>query len=334
MLCQAPTIEEGEMLQSYMTRWFRRSGYVKRTTFMKAATGTDCSLVTNAAYGKFDIRTRFFDIASKEQVLTNHTTYPYFCSHIEKKWHLTGSRENEGVIQRSKSIRTMLSWSGPLRFCPDCADEQITKSGIAIWLRTHNLPFVEGCSKHGVLLQHETDLSAHAHLDSGSGFGCLCLPSSTHESKVAADSVQIEFAQRSEEIMRIGQMEFLAGSEFKRFWATYLQTLAPSTTKSKLLAVAPNILFSAVQGTNDVPQLVKRHFDISYLCEQVQIFLGTSKAVTDPLFTLVFSRIYFPGMSVGDFLLHCRYVADDVYRPPLIQIQSSGTLAVATSDYK
>jgi TniQ len=146
------------MLHSYITRWFRRSGYSNRTAFMKAAIGTDCSLLTNAAYRKFDIKTTFFDIASKDEVLLYHTTYPYFCAQLDRQWQLKGASDNTGMVQKSKSIRTMLSWSGPLKFCPLCAKTQILVHGVPIWLRAHNLPFVEACSRHGIKLQDENDL--------------------------------------------------------------------------------------------------------------------------------------------------------------------------------
>ena len=53
-----------------------------------------------------------------------------------------------------------------IKFCPDCAREDILNCGVAYWHVSHQLPGIESCANHGVWLHHKA-LQDRSRLDIG-----------------------------------------------------------------------------------------------------------------------------------------------------------------------
>lgn len=78
------------------------------------------------------------------------------------------------------------------RYCPRCIQDDLTTQGECYWHRTHNLPFVDACHKHGSPL-HEVARSLNGFAVSGlpddySGVPVKCVNSPVH-SWLAAQSI-------------------------------------------------------------------------------------------------------------------------------------------------
>jgi len=85
----------------------------------------------------------------------------------------------------------------PLRSCPDCLDDSMTRHGAYYWQRKHQLPGVNYCVIHGTLLQH-VPLQSRTHRQR------LLLPTTViarASPPVKTDAWQLRFAQLSQELV-------------------------------------------------------------------------------------------------------------------------------------
>jgi hypothetical protein len=86
-----------------------------------------------------------------------------------------------------------------LRWCPACADEHDRDVGIGFYLRGHNLPHVEACHVHGVILQ-----TTGKRISSDGGSEPFVLPDGPRAAAVPASQLQAVFARVSASILQAG----------------------------------------------------------------------------------------------------------------------------------
>lgn len=90
--------------------------------------------------------------------LFDHTFIPYY-QHFLRGSVIKAIKEDlasdSGVAirQRPGQMNTLITENLFLKYCPACAAEQIKNDHRTTWLRSHNLPGVDVCHKHGLLLR-------------------------------------------------------------------------------------------------------------------------------------------------------------------------------------
>lgn len=99
-----------------------------------------------------------------EDVLWNHTTYPYASAFVSEADFAKAIDEALGVTSGTRTIfgvmRNAKVGVSRRRVCKQCLDEDIAFYGESYWHRSHNLPGAFYCVKHQCLLC-ETSLPAH-----------------------------------------------------------------------------------------------------------------------------------------------------------------------------
>jgi hypothetical protein len=115
---------------------------------------------------------------SAEELLWNHTAFPYATALIEGPVFENALKNALGTSleQRGLGAVTQNASDGQThrRYCQRCALDELRHFGESFWHRSHNLPGVWACLRHGVHL-HESDISI-----AWQGSFSLTLP---HESK-------------------------------------------------------------------------------------------------------------------------------------------------------
>lgn len=90
--------------------------------------------------------------------LFEHTFIPYYQhfvrgSVIKSIKEGLASDSGAAIRQRPGQLNTLITENVFLKFCPACAAEQKQKYHRTTWLRSHNLPGVDVCHKHGLSLR-------------------------------------------------------------------------------------------------------------------------------------------------------------------------------------
>ncbi len=91
---------------------------------------------------------------SAEQLLWGHTVFPYvtaFMAQTEVERLKAKALEDSTTECSSLSSLVQSSTLGlnALRFCPRCCAREVEEAGESYWHRSHNLPAVHVCSRHG-----------------------------------------------------------------------------------------------------------------------------------------------------------------------------------------
>jgi hypothetical protein len=101
-------------------------------------------------------------------VLLTLTLFPYFNAFLTDRQSIAlknGMMNNDGrgVKGTIGLLAGRLGAAAPLRFCVDCAKDDVHLHGTPTWHRAHQLPEIAVCHIHGTLLD-EVDGPAHGHL--------------------------------------------------------------------------------------------------------------------------------------------------------------------------
>jgi hypothetical protein len=102
---------------------------------------------------------RFVSANNEEELLTNHSTWPYF--NAFKDVTVSGVLEigKKGLCAQNAMGLTgtqPISDTRMAKYCPHCAAEQSKKYGRTTWLRSHHLPGVSHCYRHGNALSESS----------------------------------------------------------------------------------------------------------------------------------------------------------------------------------
>ncbi len=140
---------------------------------------------------------------TESQLIHNHTLYPFyscFLNEIEKSKIFHSMLSNSGInihtrvginSSRLKRIRNP-------KYCPLCIAEDIQRFGELFWHRAHQIPGIDVCHIHNVLLEtHQPDLNQIGH-----GY-YLYPPDELIKEKVRMNTVDILFylSRRSHDIL-------------------------------------------------------------------------------------------------------------------------------------
>ncbi len=210
VLTFSPPILEDELIYSYMARWHVLSGYRNRREFMIQAVGRERRLLPNEVFvGGLGIESGLGTIASADDILLKHTLYPYY------RWQFPNALcdELEAGVHR---IRRWWRYHGfdygsltveNLRFCPECQREQLAKLGFAFWSRSHNLPHVEACTRHELVLQSIHEISGCVRKHTGLGTESFVLPRPGAIAERRATSEQLAFSAETISLLHLDPLE-------------------------------------------------------------------------------------------------------------------------------
>lgn len=92
-----------------------------------------------------------------EKVLYEHTFFPYYTVFLSEErnrnmLNLARSCEKKEDMIRLGAVIRQNETAKQLRFCPKCALEDFRRNGFTFWRRSHQLPGVWICTKHGCSL--------------------------------------------------------------------------------------------------------------------------------------------------------------------------------------
>jgi hypothetical protein len=94
-----------------------------------------------------------------DQFIDQHTLFPYYTRFVPQDRLLQARRDMHGSGGKAVHMRLGVMASrvrAPqwLQFCPACAAEDRQEQGERYWHRTHQLPGIEVCHKHGIPLEN------------------------------------------------------------------------------------------------------------------------------------------------------------------------------------
>ena len=185
--------------------------------------------------------------ASLDELLEAATLFPY---HRPFLTEATCSRVRQNLLHGDgRGLKTLMGRVAnrfgahpALRSCPACLTESWSRSGSMYWMRRHQLPGVNCCAIHGILLQG-MPLQARAHRQR------LLLPSATRGAQhaIQADARQLRLAELSQDLVEAA-----------------LPPLAPLQRAAAYREAALALGYSFRRGSVDFPALadaLRVHFD-------------------------------------------------------------------------
>lgn len=139
--------------------------------------------------------------ATLERLLEDGTLLPYHRPFLtEATYSLVRQRllngDGKGLKTLMGRVANRFGAHPALRSCPNCLADSWNRHGSMYWLRQHQLPGVNCCTTHGVVLQ-TVPLQARAHRQQ------LILPTRMPATQpaVRADAQQLRFAQMSQDMV-------------------------------------------------------------------------------------------------------------------------------------
>nr|WP_300850421.1 TnsD family Tn7-like transposition protein [uncultured Acetatifactor sp.] len=157
-----PTPYPDECLYSIFCRYYVRSGISSPTVATKRFFGCDKSLLTSTVYFPRKLERLDYwvnpdsDITGRK-LICEHTAYPYHSiSYVDDIYRRMEEVIRDGIPQDGIEdlIRRMIGkckytfTEQYLRYCPECAREDIEKYGETYWHRLPQMPGVKFCPKH------------------------------------------------------------------------------------------------------------------------------------------------------------------------------------------
>lgn len=110
-----------------------------------------CRRLAKAAYPSVRVAERHF--------VRNHTLLPYFTAFMRQDRRIASLAEFSAAAPSvSRSLYGVFRHTTCLRFCAECAREQLRRKGFSYWARTAQLPGLSHCPWHGSPLM-QTDIS-------------------------------------------------------------------------------------------------------------------------------------------------------------------------------
>lgn len=154
MLDFAPNLIDDELLVSYAARWRFLSG-LRQKTFCDALAGRQIAFHALNAARFVTIESTIGIVADKNWVEENMTLYPFarpFLGEVINARHFTAGKELKSLGTEVEELRRRPWGTLCLKHCPECARENRHNDSVAAWRRSHNIPGVTACLKHGLRL--------------------------------------------------------------------------------------------------------------------------------------------------------------------------------------
>ena len=161
-----PTPSPNELIFSLCARLTHLTGEPRVTELVLKLFGGKTRTPLNplpSSLGKFYVNVGSTIWASFEEMIEHHTIMP-LCrafEHPVRTKAVFAAMRGSSVAKSGVHIGTVTSASvkphegrksGSLRLCPACRDEEIATHGFARWWRSHQVPWVNTCWRHEVLL--------------------------------------------------------------------------------------------------------------------------------------------------------------------------------------
>lgn len=153
-----PPPEPDELGYSLLCRHADRWGHAEDYGLWQSWTGPEsghrqlvevvagCRRLARVAYPALKDAERHF--------VRNHTLLPYFTAFMSRERRTASFQEIRGESPSvSRSLHGTVRQSTGLRFCADCATEQLRRHGFSYWTRTAQLPALSCCPRHGTSLK-------------------------------------------------------------------------------------------------------------------------------------------------------------------------------------
>lgn len=171
MLSSFPEPYPDELLNSVLARYHIRHGNIGakvtlRDVFDNAgltpAHDLPCSI--NRLVSNLPLYNRH----TAEDLINNNTMFPYYTAFLpeERASHIKASMLSDfggDILTRGGIVASRIKVPQFLRFCPLCNQEDLKEYGENYWHRLFQLPGIQLCSKHGVLLENSTVLTHNKH---------------------------------------------------------------------------------------------------------------------------------------------------------------------------
>lgn len=164
MIAYFPSPYPDELLYSQLARYYTKSGYLAYTyaaqdLFAEKTVKPDIEFINKLRPDALMVVT---NIKSLEEIVLNHTMFPYYGRFI-------------GLERRQKAFRSLISMDGKhrnllpipvnknrhLRYCPLCAANDRDTYGETYWHRIHQLPGINICPVHHCYL-HNTHIAINS----------------------------------------------------------------------------------------------------------------------------------------------------------------------------
>ncbi len=171
MLNSFPEPYPDELLYSVLARYHIRHGNIGakvtlREVFDNAgltpAYDLPCSI--NSLVGNLPL----FNKHTAEDLINNNTMFPYYTAFLpeERAGQIKTSMISDfggDILTRCGIVASRIKVPQFLRFCPLCNQEDLKEYGENYWHRLFQLPGIQLCIKHGVLLENSTVLTHNKH---------------------------------------------------------------------------------------------------------------------------------------------------------------------------
>ncbi len=165
-----PNAISGQMLLQYFLPLLCRSGISSPKTATEKFFGCDGSLLASTVYFPRKLERLDYWVSpdsgiTGKKLICDHTAYSYHSiSHIKDVYQQMENVIRDGIPERgiASLVHKMISkskyvFAGQyLRYCPECAKEDIRKYGEAYWHRLPQLPGVRFCPKHGCHIKNSS----------------------------------------------------------------------------------------------------------------------------------------------------------------------------------
>lgn len=155
MIVYLPTPYEDELLYSYISRCFYKSGFISyrhfnQLIYEKPEIRPDIEFINK--FSK-DFHKKICEIKNIENIIMDMTMFPYYARYlpqIQKNKAFVALKEMNGNFNDLLSKPRYRNQV--LKYCPLCTKEDKEKLGETYWHRVHQIPGMEVCPYHGCYL--------------------------------------------------------------------------------------------------------------------------------------------------------------------------------------
>lgn len=160
MITFFPVPYKDELLYSVLARYHIRSGNVSIKATQQDIYGTDSITAImdlpshiNRLMDNLPVKNHY----TTDYLITNHTLYPFYAAFLPPE-HASTVKEsmiwdNGGSIYNKIGLMaSSVKFNQYFKFCPKCADEELSNLGELYWHRIHQIPGVLNCPEHNTPL--------------------------------------------------------------------------------------------------------------------------------------------------------------------------------------
>jgi hypothetical protein len=156
-----PTSFPDETLHSRLARYHLLSGNLDDRLTLQELFGSHTLIATSLLPSHLNALIQRLPVcmgATAESILQEGTIFPYYrpflfkSSQVQRCLTSTQSTDARDLKIRLGMVASRLGGQNPFRFCNQCLAEDVGRYGVGYWHRTHQLPGVLVCARHGCVL--------------------------------------------------------------------------------------------------------------------------------------------------------------------------------------